>query len=260
MQVERLKLDTTIQIQQFYKWVMANGLTPAEISLWHALLYIADDAGYPVWLSVAVSRLEKLTGMKKDALYTARDNLEMNGLIEIQTGRGNQAAKYRLVPFPEEYQELPDEVKLERIPIESEESSTEDPQVEPTIEGRKIQFYTKIQQIIPFPASKDTETIKEYMSDGMEDELVCEGVNIIFEKEEFKDKKPMDKWRYYMGILRNWRNDGILTYEQYQKHERDREERLKNGGNKQSYRPVQPESNYEQKPSGMREFRIPGEE
>lgn len=252
MHAERLPLDMTEQIQQFYKWIINNSLTATEISLWHALMHIANEAGYPTWLSVAVSRLETLTGMKKDALYKAREGLESKGRIEIRLGKGNQAANYRLIPFNEEEEEVN---IIEEIPAEeiAPEETTEQPPVDL---GTPLNIFRRTQELIPFPPNTDIQHIKQFVEEGMEDQLLCEAIDITQRNKDLR--KPMDRWRYFKGIIRNWYNNGIKTLEEYQRHESEREELMNNGANKQSDRTVRPEPK-EPEPNGMREFRIPGQ-
>jgi len=255
MQAERLILNIGIQIQQFYKWLMDNSLTATEISLWHALMYVANEAGYPIWLSVSISRLEKLTGMKKDAIYKAREGLERKGRIEILQGQGSQAARYRLILFEEveDHTEIEDTPDIKETVEETPELPAEQPPTDLPGQEKPVNIFRRIQELIPMPPSIDVEHIKQFMDEGMEDNLLCEAIDITHQTDELKDRPPMEKWRYFRGIVRNWYNNGIMTLEQYQIHERDRRERIKNGSNRQNNRPAQ------QKPkgNGMRKFRIP---
>lgn len=260
MKVERLKLDRVMQTKKLYKWLEQNSLTATEISLWHALMNIADEAGYPVWLSVPISRLSMYTGMKKDALYSARDSLESLGLIQIHTGKGNQAAQYRIVPFIDNYCQDEDDLYTEdeNPSIDTDESTDippQEPPKEPQEEPKKVNIFRRIQTIIPMPSPMDIQTIKSYLDEGMEDQLLVESINIA--ESELHNKGPSDKWRYAKGIMRNWYNDGIRTLHEFQEHERKRKESMNNGGDKQHNRPIQPEKRPEPKPNGMREFRIP---
>lgn len=255
MQVERLKLDMEFEIMEFYKWTIKNSLTATEISLWHGLMYVANEAGYPIWLSIPLSRLEKITGMKKDAIYKAREGLENKGRIEILQGKGNQAAKYRIISFATEHTEDDRNSEIPEID-ESIEQPPMDPIEETQEEPIKTNIFRRTQDIIPMPPPIDIHHIKQLLDEGMEDELLCEAVNITLESEEVKNKPPMDKWKYFKGIIRNWYNNRIMTYEEYQKHEMQREAQI-NGGNRKNHRRVQPETEF--KESGMREFRIPGQ-
>lgn len=254
MQVERLPFDMETEVQQFYTWLADNKLTVGEISLWHALVLISTEAKYPIWLSVAVSRLEKFTGMKKDALYKAREGLEQKGIIQIQGGKGSQAAKYRLILFTEESEA--DEPETKPAPSGFEEKPIEEAPQPSAIPGEQpVKIFRKIQTIIQMISSTDISVIKDYLEEGMEDELLIESINIA-EKELF-DKKPADKWRYAKGIMRNWYNNGIKTIEAYNKHERERKEILEDGATRKPDRPTGAETEPEQRQNGMREFRIP---
>lgn len=257
MKLEGQKLDISAQIKRFYDWLKDNKLSATEISLWHGLHHIANEAGWPEYLSVPISRLTLMTGMKKDAIYSARDTLESKGLIKIVKGRGNQAARYIIIPLidhePEEIDELEEDVEIH-------DSSTTEPPVEPHEEEKphKTVIFKKIQQLVMMPSPIDIQQMKDYLSEGMEDRLLCEAINIAQEK--LKNKKPMDKWKYAKGIMRTWYNNGIKTYIEYQEHEKEREAQI-NGGNKQSGNNVRPDQKprSEPKTSGMRKFRVPGE-
>lgn len=244
---ERLEFDTGTQIEQFYSWMERNKLSANEISLWYALLHIANETGKLVWLSVAITRLERLTGMKKDAIYKARDSLEEKGRIRLQEGKGSRAAQYSLVIFREweDYEEY----------IEPEAIETETPEEIPGNEPR-IQIFRRVQELIPFPPSRDIEEIKTLLGEGVEDKLLCEAIDIALTAEQMEGKPPMEKWRYFRGILRTWQNNGIRTYEEYLEHERERRERMEIGGNRQSSRNEQPEVRQPTE-SGIRSFRIP---
>jgi len=255
MQAERLILNIGIQVQQFYRWLTNNSLTATEISLYHALMYIANEAGYPIWLSVSISRLEKLTGMKKDAIYKAREGLERKGRIEILQGQGSQAARYRLIPFEEveDYTEIEDIPDIKEIVEEAPELPAEQPSTDLPGPEKPVNIFRRMQELIPMPPSMDIHHIKQFIEEGMEDQLLCKAVDITNQTEEIKNRPPTEKWRYFKGIVRNWYNNGIMTLEQYQIHEKAREERIRNGSSKQNNRPIQPEP----RESGMREFRIP---
>lgn len=251
MQVERLRLDAGFETKEFYKWIMNNSLTAKEIALWHALMYIADEAGYPIWLSVALTRLEKLTGMKKDSIYTARDKLEQEGRIEILQGQGNQAAKYRIISFASvglEDEPTPGEVETQK--------SIKQPPMDPVEEPPgKVSVFRRMQEIIPMPPSMDIHHIKGFIEEGMEEKLLCEAIDITLKAEKVRDKPPMDKWYYFKGIIRSWYNNSIMTYEEYQEHEKEREKRINSGGNRKNPRKHKQEQ--EHKESGIRDFRIP---
>jgi hypothetical protein len=83
----------------FYDWLETNPLATSGIVLWHALMHIANKAGWPDKFAVAVSVLEVKTGLKKDAIYDARNKLVQLGRIRWESRRGNQSALYEIIPF-----------------------------------------------------------------------------------------------------------------------------------------------------------------
>ena len=265
METERQSLNMAYQINQFYKYLETNKLTPNQISLWHALMNIAENAGYPIWLSVPIVKLETYTGMKKDAIYRARDTLLERNLIEYQPGQGSRAAQYKIVAFDEITSQDIEEItrKAEEQKTKSEEKPTKS-NVRPLIPKEKeeklienkIRIFGEMQRLVPMPSPIDIQHIKSYLDDGMEDDLLCEAIRIA--KTSLADKKPMDQMRYAKGIMRNWFNNGITTMESYIKYEKEREA-SKNGGNKE-YNTNDGEGNTFQEPkeNTLPEFRIPG--
>lgn len=255
---ERIDFDSGEQIEQFYNWIESDiKLSANAISLWHTLLHITIETGKLRWLSIPIIRLERLTGMKRDAIYRARDLLKELNRIEYQPGKGSQAAKYSFVPFMPEFWEENTVPTIEELPEEIEgpaEEPTEEPEEIP--EGPRVQIFQRVQQIVPFPPPMNIQEIKTLLDEGMEDKLLCEGAEIA--KEKLADRSPTEKMRYYMGILRSWRNNNIKTYEEYQAHERQREEMQRNGSDRQSYRAA-PDTPAQEEPAngGMREFRLP---
>lgn len=62
----------------------------------------ANKARWPRDFSVAISTLRSKTGISKDALYTARNQLKQKGRIEYRERKGNQSTVYRIIPFASE--------------------------------------------------------------------------------------------------------------------------------------------------------------
>lgn len=77
---------------------------PSAIALWHALMATANKARWPRDFSVAISTLRSKTGISKDALYTARNQLKQKGRIDYRERKGNQSTVYRIIPFASEKQ------------------------------------------------------------------------------------------------------------------------------------------------------------
>lgn len=87
------------EINAFYDWLETNTLTDSAINLWHALMHVANKAGWPEEFAVALSTLQSKTGVKKDAVITARLRLQQAGRIKFKSRSGQQSAIYSIVPF-----------------------------------------------------------------------------------------------------------------------------------------------------------------
>jgi uncharacterized phage protein (TIGR02220 family) len=87
------------EINSFYDWLETNQLTTSCIVLWFALMNIANKAGWPDKFAVAVSVLEVKTGLKRDAIYDARNKLQQVGRIRWESRKGNQCAVYQFMQF-----------------------------------------------------------------------------------------------------------------------------------------------------------------
>jgi hypothetical protein len=87
------------EIKLFYDWLETHPLTPAAISLWHGLMFIANRMGWEEEFTIPLSVLEVRTGMSAATLYRIRLQLRDAGLIEVESQGGRACAKYRIFPF-----------------------------------------------------------------------------------------------------------------------------------------------------------------
>jgi DnaD/phage-associated family protein len=60
------------------------------------------------------------------------------------------------------------------------------------------------------------QEVTDFVNSGMKAEMVSKAINLSIERGNFK-------WNYFLGILKNWLNDGILTLEQQENQEVERE-------------------------------------
>ncbi len=74
-------------------------MSPSAIALWHALMSIDNKARWPRDFSVAISTLRSKTGIGKDAIYTARNQLKQKGRIAYRERKGNQSTLYHIISF-----------------------------------------------------------------------------------------------------------------------------------------------------------------
>ena len=104
------------EIKAFYDRLELNPQPNTAIALWHALMSIANKAGWPDTFTVAQSILGLRSGLNASAIKRARNKLAMDGFIEWKARGGNQSAQYRI------------------ISLVVQNSSTNEPQYEPQSE------------------------------------------------------------------------------------------------------------------------------
>ncbi len=93
------ELNFETEVICFYDWLETNSVGSSSINLWFALLHTWFKAGCPVEFAVAISVLETKTGLKKDAIYDARNKLQQVGRVLWRERKGNQSAMYKIVSF-----------------------------------------------------------------------------------------------------------------------------------------------------------------
>jgi len=84
------------EIRAFYDLSEQFTFSASCIVLWHALMYQANKTGWKAEFSVAISTLELRTGLKRGAIYTARNSLIQTGLISVKQRDGSQSALYKM--------------------------------------------------------------------------------------------------------------------------------------------------------------------
>ena len=84
------------EIKAFYDRLELNPQPNTVIALWHALMSIANKAGWPDTFTVASSVLGFRSGLNESALKRARNKLATDGFIEWKTRGGNLAAQYKI--------------------------------------------------------------------------------------------------------------------------------------------------------------------
>lgn len=95
-----LEVNYILEIKSFYEWLEINpGLSPQAVSLWFALLQIANKSGWRAEFSVSLATLQAKSCCGKDSLYTARDKLVQAGLIHFRRAPGGRATFYSLAYF-----------------------------------------------------------------------------------------------------------------------------------------------------------------
>ncbi len=84
------------EIKAFYDRIELNPQPDAVIALWHALMSVANKAGWPDTFTVSTPTLCLRAGLNASALKRARKELAADGFIEWRQNGGNRAASYRM--------------------------------------------------------------------------------------------------------------------------------------------------------------------
>lgn len=84
------------EIKAFYDRLELNPQPNTVIALWHALMSIANKAGWPDTFTVAQSVLGLRSGLNASALKRARNKLATDGFIEWKQRGGNLSAQYHI--------------------------------------------------------------------------------------------------------------------------------------------------------------------
>lgn len=79
-------MNYILEIKAFYELLELNQLHTPAIALWHALMHMANKTGWQDNFTVAIQVLTIKTGLNKQAVLKARNELKEKGLIDFKTG------------------------------------------------------------------------------------------------------------------------------------------------------------------------------
>lgn len=84
------------EIKMFYDWLETHSLTPAAITLWHGLMFIANRSGWKNPLPISLSTIESRTMIPRASIYRERERLRQVGLIDFATKGGKASCLYTI--------------------------------------------------------------------------------------------------------------------------------------------------------------------
>ena len=94
------RVNYIAEIKAFYDWLDTNpNISASAISLWHALMSIANKSGWQTEFTVAISTLESKTRYGRDTIYSARNQLQQAERIKVKSRGGKLAAAYEMIPL-----------------------------------------------------------------------------------------------------------------------------------------------------------------
>lgn len=91
------------QILMFQDWLETNPSDASTISLWYAIMGVANKSGWQEWFSVPIQTLELKAGLSRSGVYRARNRLIQLGRIETKERKGQQCSLYKIIPFVSQY-------------------------------------------------------------------------------------------------------------------------------------------------------------
>lgn len=94
-------MDYMREINAFYAWLETHPLPHPARHLWHALMHVANRAGWRKTLSVPMTVLVSKTGMGEAAIRRARAELAQAGRLAVRSRGQNLAPLYTLTPLAE---------------------------------------------------------------------------------------------------------------------------------------------------------------
>lgn len=144
------------ELKAFYDRLELNPQPNTVIALWHALMSIANKAGWPDTFTVASSVLGLRSGLSASALKRARNKLATDGFITWKPRGGNQSSVYHMVSLVGQYEPQSEPQSEPQGELQSELQS--EPQSEPQ-SGPIIKHKQKHNNI---PLISPAETFKEY--------------------------------------------------------------------------------------------------
>ncbi len=207
------------EINAFYDWAEVNQPRHAEISLWYALMHMANKSGRQKEFSVPISTLMIKTGLSKTSIEIARNKLQQKDRIRFKNRSGNQSAVYQMIPFvpnirPQncaqtESQSLPQERPQPKSQngaiIKQNKTKQEKTKPSPSV-SPSLQFYS--QKIGSATAAIEAD-ISGFLAKGMEEALIIQAIQKALDRN-------IPRWSYIKAILNSLLSDGITTADQWQ--------------------------------------------
>ena len=85
------------EILAFYGLAQVTPLSPGQIALWHALMYINNKAGWSEWFTAPIISLELNSGLSRSGIKKCRAVLRQIGLIDFKENGANKATSYKML-------------------------------------------------------------------------------------------------------------------------------------------------------------------
>ena len=117
------------EIKMFYDWLETHSLTPASITLWHGLMFIANRSGWKNPLPISLPVIESRTMIPRASIYRERERLREAGLIDFSTKGGKESCLYTIYSLSQqleshgETQSVVNEARIQHLESQSEKQN-----------------------------------------------------------------------------------------------------------------------------------------
>ena len=154
------------ELNEFRDWLLTAHLSSGAISLWHALMSINNQSGWKKRFSAPNSIVGQLSGLSRQGILNAREQLIEHGLIRCDKGRRGKAPVYEMISF-EKGSEA--DVRHSVTSLETERDVTCDqvektgesaPYLFPKNEGEYCQHRTILDTSIDISVAQDLTVLK----------------------------------------------------------------------------------------------------
>ncbi|MCD2492751.1 hypothetical protein LQE92_08930 [Lacrimispora sp. NSJ-141] len=197
------------EMKAFYDRLELNPQPAPVIALWHALMSIANKAGWPDMFTVASSVLGLRAGLNAQAIKRARNQLAQNGYISWQPRGGNLSAMYHI-------QSLVVQNDTKNVPqSEPQVVPQSGPQSEPQVVPQSVPINKhKLKQI----QKKDSNESKEKFTPPTVDEVraYCVSRGNKINPDTFVNFYSSKGWMVGKNKMKDWKAC-VRTWEQTEK-------------------------------------------
>ena len=240
------------EIRMFYDWLLYNPLPTGSIALWQGLMSINNKAGWADEFTVANIVLQGITGLSRQGLDRARNQLIQKELITYKKGTSNQAGRYKIISFeckkvgtvavtPKE-EDVPeckktgtehdtrrsqDDTqdghssstlnKLNETKLNNKIDKSINPPKAPFVDEDAKRVFDMWQSNIGIPSAIEIKNLFEWIKDLSVD-AVCYAIEVVSTLDY--DKR---NYRYINGILNNWAKQSLTTVEAIKAYELSRQ-------------------------------------
>ncbi len=213
------------EMNLFKQWCRVNSPNTSEIVLWYALMSINNELGWVAHFKAPFVTLHPLTGLSERSIQSSRNRLKQAGLIEYEEGRKGKAGYYTVyeiskkVPniFPNFFRS-----SSELLPYSFSTSADLLPHSlninidENTNTQQQSAQAREPEEDIAKLASAYEQAFGSLINPMQCDELAAavleDGMDIDTILHAFATARMAGQgYPYARGIIRNWRQKGILT-------------------------------------------------